>query len=147
VWAITGGTALLAIAHLGLLSVFPHSISWVLVLAGMTALCLKCSIDAVRGGRLHWLMLMSAAMGIAHVYMVLGLPLGHGTHGTSAHHHAGGAGWMLLTAAVEFVLMFACALVIRAHHPERTGPEPAAPRAQTTAKLLDTGAAAVLNVK
>lgn len=130
-WVLAGGAAALAAAHVLMLLALPHSPGWVIALGVMTLWCLKCSVDALRTGQLLGLLLMSAAMGIAHVVMVLGLPLGHaghGAHAAASGGHADGHLWMLVIALAEFTLMFGCALGISTgrrvrrgapQHPER----------------------------
>lgn len=116
-WVLAGGAAALAAAHVLMLLALPHSPGWVIALGVMTLWCLKCSVDALRTGQLLGLLLMSAAMGIAHVVMVLGLPLGHAghaAHAAASGGHADGHLWMLVIALAEFALMFGCALGISA---------------------------------
>lgn len=105
--------ALSAVGHLLLLALLPHSIGWMVLLVVMSLWCLKCSWCIMRGGNIAELMLMCAAMGAAHLMMVVPMPWFSGHHGQHAGHSTYHAGIMLLLAAAEFALMFASALVLR----------------------------------
>lgn len=105
--------ALSAAGHLLLLALLPHSLGWTLLLVVMSLWCLKCSWCVVRGGGIAELMLMCAAMGAAHLMMVVPMPWFSGHHAQHAGHSSTHAGIMLLLAAAEFALMFASALVLR----------------------------------
>lgn len=112
----------LAVAHLLVLVLFPHSLPWTVGLAAMTLWCIKCSWCLWRGGSAGGLMAMCALMGVAHVAMVVGMPWFAGHHGAHTQHPSGHAALMLLVALGEFVLMFAAALVIRAGHRHTANP-------------------------
>ncbi|MFJ2619457.1 hypothetical protein [Glutamicibacter sp. NPDC087344] len=102
-----------AVVHLVVLALIPHSLPWAVLLVAMTLWCLKCSWCVLRGGSSLELLGMCAAMGAAHIAMVIGMPWFAGHHSGSAGHSASHVVPMLLIALMEFALMFAAALVAR----------------------------------
>lgn len=111
-WAVLGSAAV----HLAVLALIPHSALWTVVLLAMTAWCLKCAWCVLRGGNALELLGMCAAMGAAHIAMVVGMPWFAGHHGGHSGHPSSHAVPMLLIALMEFALMFASALVVRRQH-------------------------------
>ncbi|MGC0268911.1 hypothetical protein ACPROK_04920 [Glutamicibacter soli] len=105
-----------AVVHLAVLALIPHAPLWTALLLAMTAWCLKCAWCVLRGGNALELLGMCAAMGAAHIAMVVGMPWFTGHHDGHAGHPASHAVPMLLIALMEFALMFASALVVRRRH-------------------------------
>lgn len=118
-WAALGSAAV----HLAVLALIPHSPLWTVLLLAMTAWCLKCAWCVLRGGSALELLGMCAAMGAAHIAMVVPMPWFAGHHGGHAGHPVSHAGPMLLIALMEFALMFASALVVRRQHDKTSSAE------------------------
>ena len=108
-----GGLALL---HVFALILLPHSLWWTVLLVVMTLWCSKCAWGVWQGAAPQKLLVMSAAMGMLHVVMAVGMPW-LGTHHHSATAHASMHGSLMLLMAVgEFVVMFFAALLGHAQH-------------------------------
>lgn len=108
-----GGLALL---HVFVLVLLPHSLWWTALLVVMTLWCSKCSWGVWQGAAPQKLLVMSAVMGMLHVVMAVGMPwLGTHRHSDMAHTPVHG-NLMLLMAVSELVVMFFAALLAHAQH-------------------------------
>ncbi|WP_159612194.1 hypothetical protein [Glutamicibacter sp. JC586] len=108
---ILGISALvLAAAHLASAPFLAHSPVCSIILLVMTAWCIKCAWCVLHGGSAQRLLLMSAAMGIIHVVMALGMPWFSEHHQHSLHTHTPvHSALMLFLALAEFIVMYGAA--------------------------------------